>query len=86
MKTTHTHYRNTGSSYIPNRQRGFFSVGLGLGLAALYGLIGTVVVSNHEPGEQNEMVSEQQYESPMQTSAYQPQVFDGHIIPGGTYD
>lgn len=86
MKTTHTDNRNTESFYTPKRQQGFFSVGLGLGLAALYGLIGTVVVANHEPSKTNDLAVEQQIESPIQTSAYEPQVLDVNVIPGGTYD
>ena len=86
MNTTQRNYRDTQHSQNPARQRGFFSVGIGLGLAALYGIIAGVVVANHEPDESNMQAYKQQIEAPLQTSAYEPDYPDSDIFPGGTYD
>jgi len=86
MYTSQKNYRNTQSSHNPARQRGFFSVGVGLGLAALYGVIAGVVVAKHQPDETNMQASAQQIEAPLQTSAYQPDYPTGNIFPGESYE
>ena len=59
MKTTHTNQHSSNSLSIVKRQRGFFTVALGLGLATLFGATSAVIVSAKDKGQQAEVISQQ---------------------------
>ena len=86
MKSLKANYSNKQNSTSLSCQRGFFSVGIGLGLAALYGVIAGVVVANNQPDATNTQVSQQQVEAPLQTSAYMQDYIDGNTFPVSSYD
>lgn len=82
MKTKYQNNLNAPLSF----QRGFFTVGLGLGLTALYGLIASAVVANHELSEKDDQVVVQQVESQIQSSTTELQLIAAGFDSEGLYD
>jgi hypothetical protein len=59
MKATHTYRHSTNKTSAFKGQRGFFSMALGLGIAALMGATSAMIVSTKDDGGQTAAISQQ---------------------------
>jgi len=63
MKTQRINYQYKKNLRNFKCQRGFMAVGVGLGLTALYGALGTLLVANHELNKSDDFLTENNFES-----------------------